>query len=99
MKVHRMKETKWLGGGLRRKGAEELRCAAEVEVNAISRESCVPLNSQEDVVSKRLDYLEGIKTVSYPFSCKVSRDLDYVSVNSNLKGLCYEIDFENVDEN
>jgi len=52
-----MKETKWLGGGLRRKGAEELRCAAEVKVNAISRESCVPLNSQEAFVSKRLDYL------------------------------------------
>ena len=57
MKVHRMKGTKWLGGGLRRKGAEELRCAAEVKVNAISRESCVPLNSQEAFVSKRVDYL------------------------------------------
>jgi hypothetical protein len=50
-----MKETKWLGGGLRRKCAEELRCAAEVKVNAISRESWVPLNSQEAIVSKRLE--------------------------------------------
>jgi hypothetical protein len=54
---YRMKETKWLGGGLRRKGAEELRCAAEVKVNAISRESWVPLNSQEAIVSKRLGYV------------------------------------------
>jgi hypothetical protein len=68
-----MKETKWYGG-LRRKGGEELRCAAEVKVNAISRESWVPLNSQEAFVSKRLDYLEGIKTGSYThsLSCKVS---------------------------
>jgi hypothetical protein len=30
-------------------------CAAEVKVNAISREFWVPLTSQEAIVSKRLD--------------------------------------------